>query len=178
MTSLRRAALASLITVLLLALALPVSPVAAQGLGAAAARERAKRAKQAGGPEGAGKTFSNEDLERGKPKGAKKTPAAAQPTPPATSAPVASPEPDKPAPRAEPNKPGPDIAELEAKIKVLQDKLNPMSGSYIHGAFGSLDPNEEARVRSELQQLEAELAKAREELANPPVRPQENRPDL
>ena len=63
MTSLRRAALASLITVLLLALALPVSPVAAQGLGAAAARERAKRAKQAGGPEGAGKTFSNEDLD-------------------------------------------------------------------------------------------------------------------
>ncbi len=152
-----------LIVAPLLVLALPLSPALGQGLGDAAARERAKRGKQGG----QGPTFSNDDLERGKPKDSgkkKEGEEEGKPAPPPTS-PDLEPAPPPAAP-ATPDPP--DIAGIEAKIKEVQDKLNPMSSNYVHGAFGSLDPNEEARLRSELSRLQAELAKAQEELAKTP----------
>jgi hypothetical protein len=168
--------------VLLLALTVPVSPASAQGLGDAAASARAKRQKQAAG--GTGKSFSNEDLERGKPAAAKKTKASSaapsESAPSTTSETESAPEPEAPPqsepppePPAEPVAEPPTIPELEARVKLLQDKLNPMSGTYIFGPFGSGDPTEEPRTRNELQQLEADLAKAREAAERALAAPQE-----
>jgi hypothetical protein len=168
----------------LLALIVPASLAAAQGLGDAAARERAKREKSA-----SSRSYSNDDLERGRPTGSakKKTTASSAASPEhapsstsdtATSSEAGAPsrrsessessEPREPRESREPARPPQsNTAALEARIKGLQDKLNPMSGSFIYGATGSGDANEEARVRSELQQAEAELAQARQS-APPP----------
>jgi hypothetical protein len=54
---------------------------------------------------------------------------------------------------------------VQGLIKELQDKLNPMSTSYIFGASGSNDANEELRVREELRQAERDVASAREQAA-------------
>jgi len=48
-----------------------VTPLAAQGLGDTAAREREKRAAQAKAKQDAAKVFTNEDLDKGRPPGAK-----------------------------------------------------------------------------------------------------------
>ncbi len=165
------------VVILLVALTVPLPPAAAQGLGDASARERAKREKQETGADRVGKSFSNDDLELGRPKGSaasKKTAASAAPSEPAPSSEsetASSPEPGETAtPSAEQAAPEePDIPALEARIKLLQDKLNPMSGTYIFGPFGSGDPTEEPRTRDELQRLEAELAKAREAAARAPA---------
>jgi predicted nucleic acid-binding Zn-ribbon protein len=58
------------------------------------------------------------------------------------------------------------VASLEARIKELGEKLNPMSGSFIYGATGSNSANEEAQVRDQLRQAEAELPEARQQLAD------------
>jgi len=50
----------------------------------------------------------------------------------------------------------------EAQVRELSDKLNPMSVSYIYGAGGSNDANEELRVREELRQAESGLLAARQ----------------
>lgn len=170
------------VAILLLALTVEPPPAPAQGLGDASARERARRAKQAAGADRSGKSFSNDDLERGRPKGSspsKKSGASAAPSEPAPSEPAhlsesetaSSPEHGEPAPppaeQAAPDEP--DIPALEARIKLLQDKLNPMSGTYIFGPFGSGDPTEEPRTREELQRLEAELVQAREAAARTPA---------
>jgi hypothetical protein len=164
---------------------LSVSPLAAQGLGDVAARERAKREKETAGADAARQVFDNEDLERGRPAGSeqkdgkKRTSSSAASQSPsgeevgAPEAGIVSPDISAPDREAEPPSPpgGSSVAELEARIKVLQDRLNPMSGSYIFGPFGSGDPTEEPRTRDELQRLEAELVKAREEAARAPVPP-------
>ncbi len=173
---------------LALAFALPaLAP--AQGLGDMAARERAKREKETSRAAPAPPSFSNEDLERGRPpapKGKKgsetsgsaaSTPSAAPPS--ESGSPVAQ-EPERAQPKPEEPRPAPSqVAALEARVKELQDKLNPMSGSFIYGATGSNDPSEEARVRSELQQLEAQLAAARSTPAqSSPPKPSTEDPGL
>jgi hypothetical protein len=163
--------------ILLLALTIPASSAAPQGLGDAAARERARREKQAKAGD-AGNSFSDADLERGKPAHAKEAGGAKEKAtePAAPSQPASSSEPESEPTPPPPADPAPSrIPELEARIKALQEKLNPMSGSYIFGPFGSNDPTEEPRAREELQQLEAELAKAREEAAHPAPPPRQER---
>jgi len=164
----------------LLAVVLPAF-VAAQGLGDAAAREKAKRdaAKKAG----AVKVITNEDLAQGRPPG---TPAAATPaTPSAAPRPQAGNE-GREESASESDEGSSEemegrsqeqahlnavtaaqsqVAQVEARIQELQAKLNPMSNSFIYGAFGSNSLTEEAEVRAALTQAEGELNAAREALA-------------
>ena len=56
------------------------------------------------------------------------------------------------------------VEELEARIRTLGAKVNPMSTSFIYGATGSNSANEEAQVREGLRQAEAELGEARKTL--------------
>jgi hypothetical protein len=152
--------------------ALVASTADAQGIGDKAAQERAKRA-QAKSKEA--KVFTNTDLDAGRPPGSKPSSedqsasAAAQSSEP--SAPASSPDPY--AERREQDKVYVDavtaaqaqVASVEARIKELNGKLNPMSLSYIYGSGGSNDANEEQRVRAELRQAEEELTSARQAVA-------------
>jgi hypothetical protein len=165
----------------LLVLALPAL-VAAQGLGDAAARERAKR-------EAAKKTeakrFTNEDLEQGRPPA---TPAASGEGSPSSStsassgapAPSETPDPGAGEASAEADRRAQEqqyvdglqaarnrLTELEARIRELQAKLNPMSTTFIYGDFNVSGNKaaEEAEVRAELTQSEADLASARQAVA-------------
>jgi hypothetical protein len=152
----------------LLSLVLP-GLAAAQGLGDAAARERAKRAKQ----EAAKKApvLTNEDLEKGRP------PAAARPGGEGASSAAEGGGDYRESPpledRLAPERPYLDaimaaqtrVSQVESRIQELGAKLNPMSGSYIYGATGSNSANEEAEVREQLGQAEAELAEARQAVA-------------
>jgi hypothetical protein len=150
----------------LLAVALPALG-AAQGLGDVAVREKAKRAKQA---KAEPKVFTNQDLDAGRPPS---TPGSGN----AGAAAEAASEPSPPEPAADDRmaqeRPLLDaitsaqtnVSSIEARIKELGDKLNPMSGSFIYGATGSNDANEELRVRDEMRQAEAQLVEARQALA-------------
>ena len=157
---------ASRVTLLLgvLALGLPARG-AAQGLGDAAARERARR-DGARKPEVA-RTFTNEDLSAGRPPGAAAAESAAAPdggAPAATS--------DEPPEESRRTQEAPfiaaledaqgQVASIEARVKGLQDKLNPMSGDFIYGATGSNNANEEAEVRQQLTEAQAQLLEARQ----------------
>lgn len=143
---------------------------AAQGLGDTAARERAKRdAKQQAKAEPA-KAFTNEDLAEGRPPGQKaddEAPQATQETsedqapPPPTEDKAASERPLLDAlSRAQQG-----ITTAQTKVQQLSEKLNPMSVSYIYGAGGSNDANEELRVRQELREAESQLQAARQAVA-------------
>jgi len=148
----------------LLALAVPAL-VAAQGLGDAAARERARRDKQQ-----ATKTpvLTNEDLDKGRPPDADRAgeqrPAASEesrseaPTSPPMEDRLANERPYLDALQAARTR----VAEIEKRIQDMRAKLNPMSGSFIYGATGSNSANEEAEVREQLNQAEAELNAARQ----------------
>ncbi len=147
-----------------------VAPLAAQGLGDLAARERAKRT-QTKKPEA--KVFTNDDLDAGKPPGAKSETDAASAAPPPESqaaAPAELPPVDE---RQQQERAYLDAiraaqAELrgaENRIRELSAKLNPMSTTYIYGSGGSNDANEELRVREELRQAEPQLLAARQAVA-------------
>ncbi len=162
----------------LVALALP-GAATAQGLGDAAAREKAKR--EAEKKAGETKVFTNEDLNEGQAG----TPAAASATP--------SPENARPAAEGARRESDPDaedrpaeetgsraqeqqyleamaaaqsrVTELEARIRELQAKLNPMSTTYIYGDFSGLGGDklaEETQVKAELAQAEGDLNAARQ----------------
>jgi len=151
-------------------LALAASASAAQGLGDLAARERAKRAAEAKKKKEPPKSFTNEDLEAGRPPGTK--PAEGEGEAPApTGREGAAPGPvEAPLERERPYLDAVSSAQqaltaAETRVKAISDKLNPMSVSYIYGAGGSNDANEELRVRAELTQAESELQAARQALA-------------
>jgi hypothetical protein len=148
--------------------------LAAQGLGDAASAERAKRVKAGAKKADETRVFTNDDLDKGRPPGAARTgqesPAAAAPAegeggvsdePPSVEDRFADERPLLDALTAAQSR----VSTVEARIQELQAKLNPMSGSFIYGAFGSNSANEEAEVRSELRQLETDLADARQEVA-------------
>jgi hypothetical protein len=151
--------------------AIVASAAAAQGIGDKAAQERAKRA-QAKGKEA--KVFTNTDLDAGRPPGSKPSSddanAVAAATSSEASAPASSSSPDPYAERREQDKVYVDAvqaaqaqaAAVEARIKELSSKLNPMSMSYIYGSGGSNDANEEQRVRQELREAEEQLTSARQ----------------
>ncbi len=153
----------------LLALLLPALGLA-QGLGDLAALERQKR--QARGPAGTPRILTNDDLPKRDPGS---TPAESagpssetlseaersrrqrekeQGTPPAARA-VAQAQADADAARDA-------VVAAEARLKELQDKLNPMSPSFIYGVTQTAGAvGEEMRTRDELRQAEGELAAAR-----------------
>jgi hypothetical protein len=151
-------------------LALAAAASAAKGLGDLAARERAKRAADAKKKKEPAKSFTNEDLEAGRPPGTK--PAEGEGEAPApTGGAEAAPAPvEAPLERERPYLDAVSSAQqaltaAETRVKAISDKLNPMSVSYIYGAGGSNDANEELRVRAELTQAESELQAARQALA-------------
>jgi hypothetical protein len=153
-----------------------VTAGSAQGLGDSAARERERRTKQ-GEAKKTAPSFSNADLDKGHPPSTNGEKAS---TPTASESPASSPgrrsgEMSEPVDaHADSERPFRDavseaqsrVASVEARIKELGDKLNPMSGSFIYGPTGSNSANEEAQVREQLRQAEAELPEARQRLAD------------
>ena len=136
----RRFGLASLV---LLACWLP-AVAAAQGLGDTAAREREKRAKQAGEEGRAGPVFTNDDLDAGRPARARPRRRAHRRRPGAER-PAEAPAP--PPPRGPPAAERPYIESAPARrrrgsrrsrrgSRSSRAKLNPMSASFIYGAVG------------------------------------------
>jgi len=151
----------------LLALVLPAVSTA-QGLGDAAARERAKRdaAKKAA----EAKVFTNQDLDAGRPPGTAPTSGQAASAPASEERPAEAPSSPPMEDRLAAERPYLDaiqaaqtrVSEIEQRIQDLRSKLNPMSGSFIYGATGSNSANEEAEVREQLNQAEGELNAARQ----------------
>ncbi len=158
----------------LLALFLPGGG-AAQGLGDAATRERARREKEEAKKKAP--VLTNEDLDKGRPPksgpstGAVTTPSAAG----SGVTPAESPPPESPPleDRFAQERPHLDavqqaqtrVSQTESRIQELQAKLNPMSTLFIYGSRGSNSPAEEAAVREQLTQAETELTQARQDLA-------------
>lgn len=156
-----------------LVLALPAW-TGAQGLGAVAARENSKRS--AAGAKPGARSFDNADLDKGRPpgttagggEGASGTQSGAAGETGSSAA--SEPEPDRNAQE----KPLLDaisaaqegVAAVEARIRELSDKLNPMSITYIYGSAQSGDAaGEEARTRQELSEAQTDLLQARQALA-------------
>jgi len=149
-------------------LCVPVA-VQAQGLGDAAARERQKR-KTTTGKET--RVYDNDDLRAQQPakKDGDKSKAAEEPE---AAAAVSSPEPTYEGSAAERtdrvdnaqkalNAAEANLGRLEARIKELQDKLNPMSPSFVYGpSAGMSAPGADLQVREELRRTEGELPEAR-----------------
>jgi hypothetical protein len=145
---------------------------AAQGIGDAAARERQKRAKEAaGGKTEPAKVLTDADLAEGRPPGQTSSPAPAAASAP--EGPLTTEAPPSTVVDSDPRlRPYIDavtraqarIEELEARVRTLGAKVNPMSTSFIYGATGSNSANEEAQVRQGLRQAEAELGEARKTL--------------
>lgn len=171
----RRALVAAGIAGLLLA-----ASASAQGIGDTAAREKARRQaakQQAKKPEPA-KVFTNDDLAEGRPPGQKTDEGGA-----ASSGGLDESQPQGASPPAQPISGGETpagqerplldavsaaqarVTSAQTKVQQLADKLNPMSVSYIYGAGGSNDANEELRVRAEMRDAENELQQARQDLA-------------
>jgi hypothetical protein len=149
----------------LLALVLP-GLAAAQGLGDAAARERARRAKQDASKKAA--VLTNEDLDKGRPPAAERTGGEGASSAAASAGDYRESPPIED--RLAPERPYLDaimaaqtrVSQVESRVQELGAKLNPMSGSYIYGATGSNSANEEAEVREQLRQAESELNEARQ----------------
>jgi uncharacterized protein YukE len=145
---------------------------AAQGLGDAAAREKQKRAKEAAsGKTAPAKVLTDADLAEGRPPGQTSSPAAAVASAPqgalSTEAPPSTVVDSDP--RLRPyldavTRGQARVEELEARVRTLGAKINPMSTSFIYGATGSNSANEEAQVREGLRQAERELGEARRTL--------------
>ncbi len=173
------------IVVGLLALVVPAA-ARAQGLGDAAAHEKAKR--QAAKKAGEAKVFTNEDLNEGRagtPAGEAATPAtpSSENPPPAADGrreePARDPDdrPDEETERRTQEQMYVDaltgarsgVAQIEARIQELQAKLNPMSPTFVYGDFNGLGTDKvaaEADVKAELAQAEVDLNAARQTLAD------------
>jgi hypothetical protein len=149
---------------------LAAAPSAAQGLGDLAARERSKRAAEAKKKKEPPKSFTNEDLEAGRPPGTKPAEGAGEAPAPTDVGPPGGAPVEAPLERERSLLDAVTAAQqrltgAETRVRALSEKLNPMSVSYIYGAGGSNDANEELRVRAELTQAEADLQAARQALA-------------
>ena len=160
-------------TVLFAFLALLPWPAGAQGIGDAAAREKARRAKENAGRSAEPPSYGNEDLRSGKPEGKKEGDAAAPQAAGSTAPAESTPEPRSPqAELKAAEQPYLDavaaaqkqLDALEARLKELQAMLNPMSSTYIYGGRGGAIANDEIRVRNELRDTEAQIPVARQAL--------------
>lgn len=142
---------------------------AAQGIGDVAKREREKR--KTAPPAKEHYVYDNQDLRKEEPPKAGQTKAAdsssqqaAESVPPVEVVPYSEPSEFEVARAriadAEKRLEGAEagLTELQTRIKGLQDRLNPMSPSYVYGQPNAADPMAaEARTREELARAEAEL---------------------
>ena len=152
---------------LTLLVALVPSLLNAQGLGDAAAKERARRSKD----KAPARVITDADLEKGRPPGAKKPAGgdAADESVPAPAVPESAPEPVPFEDRNAAERPYLDaitqaqarVSAAEARITELNGKLNPHSTTYVYGPGGSNSANEELQIRSELNAADAALTAAR-----------------
>jgi len=170
--------------VALLALLVPAL-AAAQGLGDAAAREKQKR--QSTPAKAKAKVLTNDDLkkeEHGKEKTDAASGGATGASPTLEPAPAAGGQADRERPRGTDAAEGGDsreaavqqaqtradaaraaVADAEARVKELGDKLNPMSPSFVYAQPNAADAaGEEARTREALRNAEAQLDAARQAL--------------
>jgi chromosome segregation ATPase len=153
--------------------------VAGQGLGDAAARERARRAK--GNTEkrkDAAPAYTNSDLDaisppeeesesEGEEAASETSSARRAPQRPRPSGSVRGRDDALRSYRDDVSAAQAQVDRIETRIRELNGKLNPMSRDYIYGAAQSGDAaGEELRVRAELNDLEEQLADARRDLAN------------
>jgi hypothetical protein len=162
-----KAALGVLLAVLL-APALTPSLAFGQGLGDVAARERARRSKEASAGKAPARALTNGDLEKGRPPSAKPAEgataqtestaeAAANEARPPVEEPGSAERPYRDAVMEAQNR----VAEVERQINELSGQLNPQSTTFIYGPGGSNSANDELEVRSQLTAAEAELRQAR-----------------
>jgi len=163
----------------LLALGIP-GLAAAQGLGETAARERERREKESKEKgEESGPAYTNHDLDAIRPPEAKSDSeddsgddAASSSTSPRRE--------ERPRPsgrvrgrddpgrqrRDEVSRAQAEVDGIEARIRELNGKLNPMSRDYVYGEARNVDAaNEELRIRAELNELENDLRRARQDLS-------------
>jgi hypothetical protein len=168
---------------LMAALALLALPVlaSAQGLGDAAKSERDRRAKAGQPTQEPGKVYSNEDLNKGRPPADSKDGAQTQSQPPSASSgnqpaletsvePSATELIEQKANREKEFEAAIDaararVAEIEKHMNELAARLDVRSTTFVHGAGGSLDVNEEARIRAELAEQPARLEAAKRAVA-------------
>jgi hypothetical protein len=152
-----------------------VAPTSAQGLGDTANKEKAKRAAKAQEKKDPAKSFTNEDLVAGRPPGAKTESSSGgegqslsetKPAPAEAPAPVEDKAAQERSYLDAITAAQQSVTAAETKVRALSDKLNPMSVSYIYGAGGSNDANEELRVRAELRDAETQLQGARQALVS------------
>jgi hypothetical protein len=150
-----------------------------QGLGDTAARERDRRAEeQKEKKPQPTHVYTNDDLEKGRPPGEKKSDSegSASSGSPSSSSEISSEGPSGAPPL--PDMAGSDrryieavreaqerVTAIEKQIQQANGKLNPMSTDYIYGSSGSNNANEELQVRQELSDLQQRLVQARQDLA-------------
>jgi hypothetical protein len=148
---------------------------AAQGLGDVAARERQQRQKKAAEKEGEAPTFSNDDLKglsgvsNESSTGTVSAPGTATVSPSSGGTPSRRPR-ARAVPRQDRVRTArAQVEALEARLEVLQQRLNPMSTTYIYGStggpVGGSQADEELRIRSQISATEQQLAQARQALS-------------
>jgi len=140
---------------------------AGQGLGGAAAREKSRRA--AAEKKGDPKSFTNVDLEKGRPPGAASgttaAPAAGDAAGGEATAPIEDRNFEEKSLLDAISAAQESVSAVEERIRMLSDKLNPMSGSFIYGAGGSNSVAEEQQTRQQLTESQSELLQARQAVA-------------
>lgn len=142
---------------LVLVLSLLAGTAQAQDLGAAAAKERARREAQ---KDKSGKVITNDDLGTAKGNvvvGGGVT--VASPAPPATSDPAGRPSEVSWRTRARASRA--ELAQAEQAVKTLEDQVKALGSRMLL----STDTNEILRLRTQRQQAEQALAGARTKLA-------------
>ena len=154
---------------------------AAQGLGETASKERERREKesQEKGKESA-PAYTNHDLDAIRPPGAKSDSEddSGDDAASSSASPRREERPSRPSGRVrgrdDPDRQRRDevsgaqaeVDGIEARIRELNGKLNPMSRDYVYGEARNVDAaNEELRIRAELSELEDDLRRARQDLS-------------
>jgi hypothetical protein len=168
------------LAVALLTLGIP-GLAASQGLGETAARERERREKESQGrEEEAAPVYTNDDLAVFRPPGEESDDEDASGDDAGSSSEASTRRSERPRPsdrvrgrddpdrarRQEVSRAQTEVDRIEARIRALNGRLNPMSRDYVYGEASNVDAaNEEIRIREELRELEQELRQARRDLS-------------
>lgn len=143
----------------------------AQGLGDVAAAARKEREQRAGADRQPVRSFTNDDLpeREDSPESADST-TAQEPRPSREGSSADRPSGTARQRAEELDRARTRVERLEAKVEELQQRLNPMSTTYIYGGTGGPagggQSDQEIAVRRQLQATEQQLEEARDRLAN------------